>query len=75
MSTKHNTNDYEMIRKWGETLGSARHYILAQQVTASVDGAPVHAIYKRDGVWYTTDDITSATTRERLGLSKRRGDA
>lgn len=51
--------DYRHIEVWGLRLGSHRTYIHDQQVMAAADGAPLDAIYKRDGKWITARDVTN----------------
>lgn len=67
---KHQPREYTWIEKWGLSLGSFRHYILAEQQRAAEAGAPLNAISYNDRTkqWSTTDDIKSNDARSRLGL-------
>lgn len=63
------SNDYHWVREWGKLLDSNEAYIEAQVEKARKENAPENAVYKsNDGHWVTTDDVTSGTTREALGL-------
>lgn len=49
-------SDYLHIRAWGMRLLSFEYYIVDQQERAFAAGAPIDAIYERDGVWRTVGD-------------------
>lgn len=59
---------YKYIVMWGHELGSRPGYIERECWQAKQDGAPLNAIYKRDGHWQTTDTIANNPLRVRLGL-------
>jgi len=48
---------------WGALLHSNPSYVREQQALASFDGAPLDAVFKRDGKWVRYVDVTSASTR------------
>lgn len=50
---------YKAIRLWGKQLGSFDYYIEAEQKKASRMGAPVDALYERDGVWVCVSDLVA----------------
>jgi hypothetical protein len=57
-------NEYVYIKRWGECLGSFPYYIADQQAKAAAEGAPLTAIYHRDGEgWHTIEQVTNANTR------------
>lgn len=59
--------DYRHIKAWGWMMGSRAYYIEAEQQQAHADGAPLDAIYKRDGVWRRFADVERPDTREVIG--------
>jgi hypothetical protein len=50
-------NEYVNIARWGQMMGSFRYFIEAQQEKAASDGAPIDAIYEKDGVWHTLGEM------------------
>ena len=58
--------DYRAIAAWGKHLQSFLYFIKLEQERASSDGAPINAIYKRDGVWVTTDEIVDHELRAKI---------
>jgi hypothetical protein len=61
--------DYPWIVKWGRMSGSYGYYIAMKVNRARADKAPANATHQNDdGTWATTDDITSRSSRLRLGL-------
>lgn len=50
-------SDYVAISMWGYNLGSFRYYIEAEQAKANKAGAPVDAIFERNGEWTTVRDL------------------
>lgn len=48
--------DYKHIWAHGKVMGSYDYYILARQEEAAEAGAPLNAVYERDGHWFTVDD-------------------
>ena len=60
---KNNPKDYVWIARWGYHLGSFEYYIKDQQDLVAAEDAPLNAIYKRDGVWHTVDDVVNPETR------------
>lgn len=64
-----NNTDYMYLRLWCTQLGSSGAYTQSQIHLARKEGAPQNAIYRiGEGVWKTTDDIISRSTRLRMGL-------
>lgn len=63
---RHLPSDYVWIKAWGNMMGSQPYYIEGQQRRASEDGAPVTAIYGRDGDWQTLATITNQRARDYL---------
>jgi hypothetical protein len=59
---------YRWIEKWGEVAGLPRHEILALVWRASLEGAPVDAIYCDLAGWKTITDIRDHETLAALGL-------
>ena len=57
------TMDYRVIAAYGYLMGSFGYYIHDQQEMALHDGAPVTAVYKRDGAWVTLDQMDEHTQR------------
>lgn len=55
--SKHLAKDYLAIALWGQMLRSFAYYIDAQQESAAEDGAPVDALYRRDGKWFCVSDL------------------
>ena len=55
-------NDYTLIRLWGQQLGSYQYYIKDRVAEARADRAPQTAIYKKDGKWFTLDDVKNLST-------------
>lgn len=58
---------YLSIVAWGRFTASSNDYIAAQLDKAKADNAPATAIYKREGRWYTLDDISDEGTKTRVG--------
>lgn len=56
---KHSPKEYLAVRLWGRDLGSYDYYINDEQQRASVDGAPVDAIYREHGTgkWVCVSDL------------------
>jgi len=55
----HEAHEYTFIRAWGLMLGSQFYYIRSEQERASVNGAPLNAVYRNDdGYWVTTDNLS-----------------
>ena len=50
---------YQAIRIWSQHIGSYEYFIEDQQAQAEASGAPLTAIYKREGAntWTTIADI------------------
>lgn len=63
---KINNTKYQHIVAWGRYLGSGAYYIEDQIDLAEKEEAPVNALYKREGVWHTFDDITDVVTKARI---------
>lgn len=57
-------SDYVYIAAWGRLMGSFTSYVRNEQRLACEKGAPLTAIYERDGHWHTADDIKSPATRQ-----------
>lgn len=55
--------DYKHIKAWGHMMKSYADYIYRQQQKAAEAGAPLDAIYERDGKWHTFDEVTSPETK------------
>jgi len=55
--------EYKHLAAWGALLHSNPSYVREQQALASFDGAPLDAVFKRDGKWVRYVDVTSASTR------------
>jgi hypothetical protein len=55
--SKHLAKDYLAIALWGQMMQSFGYYIDAQQESAAEDGAPVDALFKRDGKWICVSDL------------------
>lgn len=60
--------DYPWIRAWEDHMGAFQYYKSGRVAAARAEKAPQNAIYKRDGKWFTTDDIPSNRVRQALGL-------
>lgn len=60
--------EYQAIEEWGKQLASTNGYIRWEQEKAAKMNAPLNAIYERDGVWRTTDQITNPY---RLSMKKK----
>lgn len=52
-----NANEYLAIRFWGSEGNTSQHYTMQQMDRAAKDNAPELAIYERDGVWRTLDNV------------------
>ncbi|MCK5602376.1 hypothetical protein KAR91_10915 [Candidatus Pacearchaeota archaeon] len=61
---KYKAHEYLCIVAWGRRLQSFDYYIRAQQEKAAVEEAPLTAIYERDGVWSTADEIKDPSLRK-----------
>ncbi len=48
---------YPYIVAWGRYMGSFQYYIDDQQLEAQQDNAPQTAVYKKDRVWVTFDEL------------------
>lgn len=59
-------HEYIWIRAWGNMMGSQPYYIEGEQSRASQEGAPVTAIYGREGDWQTLLTITGQHARDYL---------
>lgn len=53
----HAPSDYIAIRLWGKNLGSFSYYIRTEQEKAARMGAPLDALYERDGKWKCVSDL------------------
>jgi|TARA_R110002074_G_scaffold144049_3_gene291475 hypothetical protein len=63
---KYNQNAYRCIGIWGRNLGSFPSYIKNEQRIAAEQGAPLTAIYARDGVWSTVEEIENIPLRNEI---------
>ncbi len=54
---------YQLIRIWGQELGSFDYFIENEQAKAESDNAPLEAIYQRDGQWMTIHDVNNKDVR------------
>jgi hypothetical protein len=54
---KINRTKYQHIVAWGRYLQSGAYYIEDQIDLAEKDNAPVDAIYKDQGTWWTMADV------------------
>ena len=59
-------SDYKCIAIWGNIMGSYGYYIKDQQAKAAKSNAPLLAIYERDGVWTTADQVENEQARYHL---------
>jgi hypothetical protein len=50
-------SDYLAIAVWGKRMGSFIYYIRDQQERALREGAPIDALYERDGQWSCVSDL------------------
>ena len=57
---------YQLIRIWGQELGSFGYFIENEQAKAESDNAPLEAIYQRDGQWVTIHDVNNKDVRRRV---------
>jgi len=48
---------YVAIRLWGAQLGSYEYYVAAEQDKAARMGAPLDALYERNGEWVCVSDL------------------
>ena len=60
---------YQLIRIWGQDIGSFDYFIENEQAKAESDNAPLEAIYQRDGYWVTIHDVQN-DGRKRTILGK-----
>ena len=63
---KYHQNAYRCIGIWGRNLGSFPCYIKNEQRIAAEQGAPLTAIYSRDGVWSTVEEIENIPLRNEI---------
>lgn len=56
------------MRLWGQHLGSYDYYIDWGQQLAKKEGAPIDAIYKRDGEWRRLSEIENKDLQTELLL-------
>jgi hypothetical protein len=54
--------EYKHVRAWGNMLHSDASYIKEQQEKAAKAGAPLDAIYYRDGVWSRFSEVNNRDT-------------
>lgn len=57
---------YWYIRAWGKLLGSYIGYIVDQVDLARRENAPPTAIYRKDGVWVTFEEIGNVANKDRI---------
>lgn len=57
---------YQLIRIWGQDLGSFDYFIESEQANAESDDAPLEAIYQRDGHWVTIHDLENKNVRRTI---------
>ena len=57
---------YKCIAIWGRNLGSFSSYITNEQRKASEQGAPLTAVYERNGVWATLEDVENVPLRNEI---------
>ena len=63
---KYHQNAYRCIGIWGRNLGSFPCYIKNEQRKAAEQGAPLTAIYARDGGWSTVEEIENIPLRNEI---------
>jgi hypothetical protein len=63
---KYHQNAYRCIGIWGRNLGSFPCYIKNEQRKAAEQGAPLTAIYERNGVWSTVEEIENIPLRNEI---------
>lgn len=57
------TQKFPAIVAWGYMMRSFPYYIENQCEEANEDNAPRLAIYKREGIWITLDNVTNPSTK------------
>ena len=57
---------YRCIAIWGHNLGSFPCYTANEQYRAAVQHAPLTAIYERQGVWVTLEDVENVPLRNEI---------
>lgn len=63
---KYKPHEYVCIAAWGRRMGSFDYYIKDQQRKAAQMGAPLTAIYERDGHWQRAEEIVNPHTRKMI---------
>jgi hypothetical protein len=60
------SNEYLVIRAWGEMMHSAPSYIVANQEQAAAANAPIDSIYFANKEWVSVRKITNPDARRRI---------
>ena len=60
------SNKYQVIRIWGQHLGSFDYFIENEQAKAEAEGAPLEALYKDGNTWVTIADLENKNIQRQI---------